>query len=549
MRQGSALRLRISASAAVLSFAVFASGCGSSSASAPSASSNPRYGGTIVYGHEQEVPCLIGGWVQEAYIDRQILDSLVEEVPGGKVVPWLATSWSVSADHKTWTFKLKSGVKFTDGTPLDAAAVVTNFQTWLNPATANSTVSAYIGEYYASSKAIDATTFQLTLKKPYAPLLPVLAQGYFGILSPKGLARGVAANCADPIGSGPFIVQRWDRGSDLIFVKNPHYNSAPADAKHQGPAYVDKIIWKFLSDPTVRYGALTTGQADVIYNIPTVDWQAAKSAYQVQQYITPGRPVTLSLNTTKAPFNDVRVRQAFAHSLDRASAVKSAFFGEIPYNGNGALSQSTPGYDAALANAYTHDPAKASALLTAAGWSGRDAAGYRTKNGQELTATIVYPAGTVFSSEGATLLQDLQQQARQVGFNVKLVAATQAETFSGKYSTPASYDALTWYWTSPTAGVLYIVWRQNLPNRPNYNNSSFYNNPQLEQLINEANSTLDPVQANQFYAQAQQIISGQAVAIGLYTQTTSLAISSKLHGVWLEASQGEPVFSDAYFTP
>jgi peptide/nickel transport system substrate-binding protein len=533
--------------ATVVVASVLAACGGSTTGSAGAANAKPVNGGAIYYGHEQEPPCLTGGWVQEAYLDRQVLDSLVSQVQGGKIVPWLATSWKVSADQKTWTFTLKQGVKFTDGTPFNAAALKANFEYWLDPKAGNSTVQAYIGEYYKSSKAVDDYTFELDLTKPYSPLLSALSQGYFGVQSAKALTRGVAVNCVDPVGTGPFIVQKWNRGQNIIFVRNPNYNSAPANARHQGPAYVNKIVWSFLAESTVRYGSLTSGQSNVIYDIPTVDWQDAKSQFQVEQYITPGTPVRLALNTVQGPFADVQVRQAFAYATDRASAVKSAFNGEIPYNGNGALSQSTPGYDASLANAFAYDPAKAASLLDSAGWTQKDSAGYRTKNGKELAIKLPYPAGTVFTSEGATLLQDLQQQAKQVGFNVTLIPTTQSEEFSGKYSAPNSYDAEPWYWTSPTAGVLYIVYRQNLKDRPNYSNSSFYNNPQLEQLIAQANSTLDPAQQQKLYDQAQSIIVNQAAAIGLYTQTTSLAIKKNLRDVWLEDSQGEPVFSDAYF--
>lgn len=533
--------------AATVAVASVLSACAGSSASSSAANARPVNGGTIYYGHEQEPPCLTGGWVQQAYIDRQILDSLVSQAAGGKIVPWLATAWKVSPDQKTWTFTLKQGVAFTDGTPFNAAALKTNFEYWLDPKAGNSTVQAYIGEYYKSSKAVDDHTFELHLTKPYSPLLSALSQAYFGVQSPKALARGVSANCVEPVGTGPFSVQKWNRGQNIIFVKNPNYDSAPANAKHQGPAYVDKIVWSFLAEPTVRYGSLTSGKSNVIYDIPTVNWQDAKSQFQVQQYITPGTPVRLALNTIKGPFTDVKVRQAFAYATDRASAVKSAFNGAIPYNGNGALSQSTPGYDASLANAFAHDPAKAAGLLDSAGWTQKNSAGYRTKDGKELAIKLVYPAGAVFTAEGATLLQVLQQQAKQVGFNVTLVPATQSETFAGKYSGPDSYDAQPWYWTSPTAGVLYIVYRQNLKDRPNFSNSSFYGNPQLEKLIAQANSTLDPAEQNKLYAQAQSIVVNEAVAIGLYTQTTSLAIKKNLRGVWLEDSQGEPVFHDAYF--
>ena len=535
----------IAASGAALA-AVALAACGPAGQNA--ADTGPLKGGTLIYGHEQEPPCLIGGWVQEAYIDRQFADSLVSQVDDGKIVPWLATSWSVSADQLTWTFKLKPGVKFTDGTPLDAAAVSTNFTYWLAEKGGNSTVQSYIGEYYDSSRAVDATTLELKLKKPYSPLLSALSQAYFGILSPKGLERGPEANCESPIGSGPFKIEKWNRGQNITFVKNPDYNSAPANAKHQGPAYLDKIVWKFLKEPTVRYGSLTTGQADVIYDVPTVSWQDAKARFTVQQYITPGRPVTLSLNTTKFPTDDVSVRQALAWAMDRKAAVKSAFNEAIPFNGNPALSQSTPDYDASLADAYTHDPAKANALLDQAGWTQRNAEGIRTKNGKPLDIKLVYPAGPVFTQEGATLLQNLQQQVKEVGINIVLTPANETETFSGKYSGPDAYNGITWYWTSPTAGVLYIVWRQNLPDRPNGNNSSFYNNPELEATIAQANSTLDEAEQKTLYSKAQKIVSDNAAAIGLYTQTTSLAWGKNVHDVWIEDSQGEPVFHDAYLS-
>jgi peptide/nickel transport system substrate-binding protein len=507
----------------------------------------PVRGGTIEYGHQQEPPCISGGWVEQAYISRQVFDSLVSQVKGGKIVPWLATSWKVSKDQLTWTFKLKPNVKFSDGTPLDAAAIKTNFEYWLNPKTLNSTVADYVGEYYESSKALDATTFQLKLKKPYSPLLSALSQGYFGIHSPAGLKRGVDKECVDPIGSGAFVIQKWSRGQNVTFVRNPNYNSAPANAKHQGPAYADKLVWKFLKEPAVRYGSLTSGQSQVIYDVPSVDWDEASRKYQVLRYLTPGRPQTLSLNVTRPPFDDLKVRQALAYALDRKNAVKSAFGGAAEYNGNGSLSQSTPDYDPALADAYTFNPDKANQLLDEAGWTAKNGDGIRTKDGKPLKALVIYGAGSIINADGATLLQTLQEQAKQVGFDLELKPLTLTQLFGGQYSTPDKYQATPGYWTSPTAGVLYIVWRQNLKDRPNYNNSAFYNNPELEKTIEAANSTLDPAEQKALYFKAQKIISDEAVAIGLSTRTSSLAIdTSKLRDVWLEDSQGEPVFSDAY---
>ena len=208
----------------------------------------------------------------------------------------------------------------------------------------------------------------------------MITQGYFGIQSAKALARGAKANCSAPVGSGPFVIERWDRNRSITFVRNPHYNSAPANARHQGPAYVDKVIWKFLKDPVLRYGSLTSGSSDVIYNVPAINWAQATRQFQTRQYVTPGRPNAITLNVANVPFDDVRVRQAFAYSADRERAVRTAFLGVVPFNPNGALSQSTPDYDPE-SGVYPHDPARANALLDQANWTGRDTDGIRTKNG------------------------------------------------------------------------------------------------------------------------------------------------------------------------
>jgi peptide/nickel transport system substrate-binding protein len=537
------------ATTAVLATAVAAvlSACGGAAGAAdPAGDGQPVPGGTIVYAHDQEPPCLYGGWVQQAYLSRQVLDSLVSQDADGEIVPWLATDWSVTDDQLVWTFTLQEGVRFTDGTPLDAAAVVRNVEYWI-PEAGNSTVAAYLKAYYGGSRALDERTVELTLTRPYSPLLSALSQPYFGIQSPAALERGQEANCEEPIGSGPFVVERWDRGDSVTFTRNPDYTSAPANARHQGPAHVDGLVWRFVHDPVARFGALTTDEAQVIYDVPTPQWETARSTYDVQQYITPGRPVALGLNTVAGPFADVRVRQAFAYATDREAAVRSAFHGVVPFEGNGALSQSTPGYDPTVADDYVHDPERAAELLDESGWTEVDAEGYRVKEGERLEIRVVYGAGSIVTGEGATALQNIQEQARASGFAVTLLPATRDELFSGKYSGPETYDAKPGYWTSPTAGVLLITFRQHLPESPNFSNASFYNDPELEGLIVEANSTLDRAEQDRLYGRAQQIVSEQAASLGLWTQTTSLAVSPRLHDVWLEQSQGAPVFHDAVF--
>lgn len=539
------LRLFVGGASALMLSSLLA-GCGAASGATAGGGTEVQ-GGTIVYGHEQEPPCLYGGWLQEAYIDRNILDSLVTETNDGTIEPWLATSWTISSDGLTYTFHLKPGVKFTDGSPLNAQAVADNFAYWEKGG--NSTAQVSIDPYFKAATALNATTLKVTLNQPYYQLLTMLGQGYLGILSPANINAGKQAVCDDPVGSGAFKIQKWIHGQEVILVKNPDYTSWPATALHKGPAIVSQVDWKFLPDPTERYESLVTGETNMIYDIPTVDWQGAKANFQLTQYITPGKPVSLYMNTSLGAFTDVLVRQAFAYAANRQAAVQAAFHGVIPYEGNPSVSRATPGYDASVAGAYAYNPAKAAQLLTQAGYTKRDAAGYLVgKQGKELDVKLAYPAGSVITDEGATLLQILQQQWKQAGFNVTLVPETQAETFAGDFSTPQSYDAQPWYWTSPSPAILWIVWRPSTQADPNYSNSSYYNNNQLGTLIQDGNMASASTAADRYYAQAQQIIQDQAAAVGLYDQTMSIAVAKNLRDVWLEKSQGEPVFEDAYFT-
>jgi len=521
--------------------------CGASDTASLSGSGTPVKGGTIVYAHEQEPPCIFGGWIQQAYISRQVLDGLVTLDENNQVKPWLATSWKISPDGKSYTFTLKPGVKFTDGTPLDAAAVAYNFDYWENKG-GNSTAKVSMDPYYKSATAIDATHVRIDLNARYTPFLTLITQGYFGIQSPTALKnRSAQKNCEDPIGSGAFTVAEWKHGQEVILKRNPNYTSWPATAKHQGPALVDEVDWKFVADGVTRYSSLTTGQSNVIYDVPTVDWQAAKQAYDTTLYITPGKPVSAYLNTQKGVFADKLVRQAFLYGADRKAAVEAGFHGVIPYEGNGAVSQATPDYNEKAAQDYAYDPAKAGALLDQAGWTAKNADGYRTKDGKPLHVKFVYPAGAVFNAEGATVLQVLQEQWKKVGFDVQLIPATQAEVFAGKYSGPNGYDAMPFYWTSPSPSILWIVWRPSTKADPNGNNQSFYNNAQLSQVIQKANTATDPAEASRLYEQAQQIVSDNAATLPLYTQNSTYATAKNLKDFWLEKSQGEPVFSDAYF--
>lgn len=539
-------RTTIAAVTTGLAITAMLSGCANSPA-VPAAHAKRVTGGTIEYGHQQEPACVFGGWIEQAYLSYQVIDNLVSLDAHHRVVPWLAQSWKPSDDGLSWTFTLKKGVKFTDGTPVNAEAVAYNFDYWLKGG--NSTAQVWLQGYYASATPVDDLTVRINLSKPYPNLAQNLTQSYFGIQSEHALkTRTAKQNCEAPIGSGAFYVEKWNRGEDIILKRNDHYTSPPANAKHTGPAYVDTIDWKFVADPTTRVASLQSGETDAIYDVPAIDWTSlADKGYQLQRYVTPGRPQQITFNTVQGPFTDENVRKAFAYSLDRKTIVDTIGRGVIPYDGNGGVSTTTPGYSRTAAEYYNYDPSKANTLLDEAGWRRNGSTGYRTKNGKTLQVTLPYGAGSIIDADGAAILQAVQEQAKAVGFKVKLIPVPQSEFFGGAYSKPDERDLAVGYWTAVNAGILYINWRQNLPGQPNYNNASFNADPTLDGYIAQANSTANTDAQNALYKKAQDYIAEHAYSIGVYDRLSTLAVSPSLKGVWQENSQGGPVFYDAYF--
>ncbi|WP_439402406.1 ABC transporter substrate-binding protein [Bradyrhizobium sp. DASA03068] len=508
-----------------------------------------KRGGVIRYGHFQEPACLFGGWVQQWYLQRQYSDNLVARHEDGKILPWLAESWTISDDKKVYTFEIKPNVKFTDGTALDAQAIADNINGWLSndPDLRNPTAAPYLGDSFESARAIAPLRLQVKLKVPFQPLLNVFAQSSQGILSPSALKRGLAVNCENPVGSGPFIVDKWHHGREVTFRRNPDYNSAPATAKHQGPAYVDGISWKFLPDQTVRYGSLIAGETDAIYDIPAVAWKDANSRFPVLRHLTGGTPLRLALYTARPPFDDMLVRKAFAYSTDRKAAVDTSFLGSLPFEGNGALSQSSPEYLRELGQSYGYDIRKANQLLDQAGWSERNLKGVRIKDGRPLIVRISY-SNAFLKPDGEQALQVIQQQARAAGFDIHLQPTNPADFFAGKNLGPDDYEVVLLYWVAPGAEIFRISWKPDQNGEPNRFNPSRYQDLKLWDIIQKAEQHFNGAERTALYQQAERKIVDEAPVIGLTVLDVTLATKPSLKDVWLDrGSVGEPVFYDAHF--
>jgi peptide/nickel transport system substrate-binding protein len=524
--------------------------CAGQSSSLTSSTGKPVYGGTLTYLQDRSETCLDpedGGDIPQAMIGQQITDDLVYEGPGGKIEPWLATSWTVSTDGLKYVFTIKQGVKFTDGTPLNAAAVKANLDRVVDPKTGSSTDGGYIAPFYADSKVLSPYVLEVDLKQADTALLDVLAQGYIGIESPAGFARGETKNCADPIGTGPFKIQSYTPNQQVVLVRNQHYNTAPPGSAHQGPAYLSKIIWKIVPDGTVRNAALLKKQADVIYYPPSENWKSDEaSGVQIFTHERPGSPNGITFNVTAAPLNELAVRQAVIYASNEAVNLKSAYFGTYPYVGS-PLVTGTPDYDSALQKAYPASIQKADALLDQAGWTGKDSAGYRTKNGKELKIAIPYDSDAGQTpAEDLTLYQDIQASEKLAGIDIVLQPISTTVLYAlyenHKYQTLAGD-----YWITNTPDVLRTLFSTQALKFYG-TNGDLYSNPKLDTLLNEALSAQDPATRKQLYTQAQELVSGAALQLNLYPAEERLAYNSNIQGITADYAVGLPDFHDTWIS-
>ncbi|WP_045493810.1 ABC transporter substrate-binding protein [Pseudomonas sp. StFLB209] len=512
-------------------------------------SDQPVHGGTLVYATDREPTCLdphVAGDMPQVFVAQQYLDSLVSMDSQGQIGPWLAKSWEVSPDGLRYTFHLRNDVKFTDGTAFKADAVKANLDHMANPKTQSSTAGGYIRQY-RSTEIIDDYTAVVHLKTPYAAFLEVLAQGFLGIQSPTALARSRDQNCESPVGSGPFKVVKWQRQNQIELARNPDYNWAPPTAKHQGPAYLERVIWKFIQEPSVRFASLQAGEVDVIETLPPESHEAARRNPDLQLIIAqrPGNPTNGTFNMRREPFADVRVREAFVRSADVEGALKSVYFGEFPRAG-GPLSVATPFYSPEFERIQDYDPARAAQLLDQAGWTQRDSEGYRTKDGKRLRVVVVIGARTPPSE--LTLWEQVQATTRQAGFELVMDQMSDAQATARQAAW--DYDIRIGYWNTNTPDVLRIIYSSAFIQPAGvggyHQNTAGYADPGFDALIESALATQDPEQRRQIYYQAQKQVAAEYLQLATYPQSTRLGIYKTAHGVRLEPSLAVTYLYDAW---
>ncbi len=303
---------------------------------------------------------------ESAKVIENIFDTLVAFAPGSlEILPALAERWEMRPDGLLWTFHLRKGVGFHDGTPFDADAVVFTFRRFLDEAGPSLPPDVPYGPYYrgpiASVEAKDAATVVFTLKHTYAPFLPNLCMFAAGIVSPAAVkAGGGKAFGKNPVGTGAFRFQEWNPGEKKItLVRNEEY--------WRGPAALARVVFMTIPDNNARLSAFRAGSCNWMDSPNFEDLEACRKDPKVRLWSAPGLNVGyLALNTLRKPFDDARVRRAVALAVDRKKLVEALYFGA----GKPAVHPMAPGilgYDDSV-KVPAPDRARAKALLAEAGF-------------------------------------------------------------------------------------------------------------------------------------------------------------------------------------
>ncbi|MER7796141.1 ABC transporter substrate-binding protein [Microbacterium sp. NPDC096154] len=527
------------------SVALVATGC--SPADDGGDTAEPRDGGTLVYATgDAEPTCLdphVGGNYPQALISTQYLEPLVGREPDGTITPWLAEDWEVSEDGLTWDFTLKSDVSFTDGTPLDAEAVKINIEHLQDPETASSTGYLAVSKV-AEVEVVDDTHARFHLAEPDSALLESLSMQWTAIQSPAGIARGMEENCAAPIGTGPFLVDEWVPQQQITLVRNDDYATPGPEAQHEGPAYLDEIVWRFIPDAATRQAALASGEVHVIDNPLPADIVAAEGGDDVAHIDAPrpGSVNRIELNAGQAPFDDVRVREAFIRAADPNPGIESLYLGTVTRSYSPLAS--TEPMAVSDESLFATDPEQANALLDEAGWTEKDDDGVRMKDGRRLTVRFPVSTNQSVAAE-QSLFEQIQANAAAVGFEVILTPVDLSVWYAALGAN--EYEAVSAPYTRVGAEVLRVLYHSDaITPAPSgyFANHAQLADPELDALLDEASATQDEDARAALYAQAQQRILESFTILPLYDQQNHF-LTRGVTGVTTLGTVATPTFVDA----
>ncbi|MCP4199610.1 MAG: ABC transporter substrate-binding protein [Proteobacteria bacterium] len=437
----------------------------------------PQYGGTLTVGMEMEprgfdpIEASRIGSRARSYM-MAIEERLFDIDDKGNITPELALSATPSADEKTWTIKLRQGVSFHDGTPFNADAVATHWQRMLNPK--NKFRGRGAIQTIVSVSKVDDFTVSFELKHPWAEFLPLLTTpaGISSFVpSPKAVAEKTQNRA--PVGTGPFMFKEWLTGDRLVVVKNPNY-------WRKGQPYLDQVIYRTMPDMQTRYASLQSGEVDLIYTDMGKDILAARKESSLQVWASDQNGAGIFyLNTSKPPFDDVRVRRAVAHAWNQEQYIKTIHRGVHP---------------------VVKDPFGVASTCGNVGYREPDLAVARQlikEYGKPVEFEYLHTSTPRGREAGAII----PQMFKEIGATVKSIPVGVGQMVRSVFK--REYQMSGWsLWDSPAMG---LVLASNFHSKSR-GNRSHYKNPELDKLLDIQRTSTDPKVRSEAFCGIAKII-------------------------------------------
>jgi peptide/nickel transport system substrate-binding protein len=476
-------------------------------------------GTTLVYVRSADSNYLDPGFttiVEDIDVSVNIYANLLRPGPSGQAEPGLALSWSNTAG-RVWIFKLRSGVKFTDGTPVDADAVAFSVNrlapdSQFHPHGRQSSIGVWLGDLIVHADVVDASTVRIALKNPYALLPEMLATWPVPIVSPTAVRKLGDQFALQPVGSGPYRLGEWVKGDHITLVANPEYwGGAPP---------IDRAIFKVVPDTSSRLLELKRGSGDFLEGMTPDQRDAVVSDPNLTLLTKPCSCIGyVAINDQKKPFDNVLVRRALNYAIDRETIMRTI------EGGLGVVAQSMlpswmPGYNPNVAK-YPYDPAKAKALLAQAGFP----SGFSTD-------LWTFNAERAYLPNVLQVAQRVQSDLAAVGVNAKLTVMDLSVYFGAINSLKGTLTMKGWI-TPPQADFMItgaLLGEQSATYYPKTAHGK-----QLLAMAQTAAETFDVGARNRIYQQIQRIYMDDAPIVPLMNPAATWVYRKGLTGIEISA--------------
>ena len=462
-------------------------------------------------------------FTQAAYVFRNIFDRLIYLDEDANYVGGLATAWEASDDATEWTITLRDDVTFHDGSALTAEVVKFNFDRMKDPATESKQAGPLLGSY-AGSEVIDDMTLKVTFETPYALFPFALSSPFMSIVSQQAVAEHGASFNEALVGSGPFKFVSEIPGNEVVLERNDDYNWGPA-IFHAGPAYLESVVFRFILEEEARLSALETGEALIIDEVPpgAVDRVQENPATSVLGAPKVGLARGIHFNTTFPPTDDIRIRQAIMHAIDREEIDQIVFKGVYPVAYQ-LLTRGVKFYDDSVENMFPFDPDRAIALLEEVGYTEVNADGYRMKDGEVLSIFHATFPGYVAELPAEVI----QAQLKRVGIEFLVNVMTGTAMMDGMASVDSTFNTALIGTYSPDPGL--FLDRMYHSSTIGTRNWSHWATEELDALLQQGLETGDEAERQAIYQQVQQIINENALGAGIYANVSVFGINAKVEG-------------------